>query len=276
VEEGVADHALRRLDAAEQHDRRVRHDLAGGERALSGVGSGRAGLSVVFSRASARRAGQQRRGARGHRGAQFLRQRAEGRHGHRGPAPVRVPGADGGGRKFGDRGDDVPVPGQHRGRGDPDPVQAERLGHDGGGQGAGHGLAEFGVPGRFDRVGEAARFRRREFREPLLQLRGLVGMVERGPVPRVLGAVTGQHARPGDAGGGEPGIVDGERAGIGQHRDGGVVPGDEPPAKLGHPARWRVLPHPGQDRVRVGVQVRQADVTLRLHPASLSGRAAVP
>jgi hypothetical protein len=52
----------------------------------------------------------------------------------------------------------------------------------------------------------------------------------------VLGAVEREHARPDDLGGGEPGVVDGERRWVAKHLQGGVSPGDDESAERRDPA----------------------------------------
>ena len=68
-----------------------------------------------------------------------------------------------------------------------------------------------------------------------------------------------QHARPDHPGGGEPGVIDGERGAVAEQAQGQFPAGHQPSAEHRQPGDRLGRPQPGQHRVQPGVQVGPGD-----------------
>src|SRR5256885_7066037 len=93
---------------------------------------------------------------------------------------------------------------------------------------------------------------------------------ERVPVPRVLGAVVGQHARPDDLSGREARIVDGECLRVAHHLERRLAAGDEPAVQNRHPpdrAQRR------ENRMRIRLELLQRDLGGHAVDSTRAGRA---
>src|SRR5439155_12363736 len=93
---------------------------------------------------------------------------------------------------------------------------------------------------------------------------------ERVPVPRVLGAVAGQHARPDDLSGREARIVDRERLRIAHHLKRGLAAGDEPAVQDRHPPD---RPQRCENRMRIRLELLQRDLGGHAVDSAGAGRA---
>ena len=222
VPERVGDHALGRLDAAEEEHRRIGDRLLVADPACGvgeqGVGIGRAQHRLA-QRGEALRAGGRQPAPRG-----------QLRHG----AHDRV------------------VPAQHAL--DADLLQPQRVRHHRCGQRPGEPAAQ--IRTRPKRGREARRLRLDERREPLQHRRAPERPRERLAVSRVLRAVECQHRRPHDAARGEPRVVDRERRVVAHDLQRALAREHQPRAERGHPRdRPGVLAQAREGRVRVPLQL---------------------
>src|SRR5256885_4297000 len=80
---------------------------------------------------------------------------------------------------------------------------------------------------------------------------------ERVTVPRMLGAVAGQHARPDDLSGREALIVDRERLRVSHHLERRLAAGDEPAVQDRHPPD---RPQRCENRMRIRLELLQRDL----------------
>ena len=215
VQDRVGDHALGRLDAAEEEDRGVGDCLVGVKPA--GVGGHRQqGAAQLGERLAARRA-----------------DRAPGGHPRH-------------------RGDDRVVPAQDRlGVG---AVEPERARDDRGRQRSGELAAQLGAPRRSDRVGEPLGLLGDDGAEARVHRRQPERRGERGAVARVLVAVEREHARPDDPRRGEARVVDREGRVGAQDRQREVAPRDQPGAERRDPCHRLARTQAREQRVRVRVE----------------------
>ena len=157
----------------------------------------------------------------------------------------------------GHRADDRRIPAEHgRGVG---VTQAEGLGNDRHGQRPGQ--AEPQVRGTVRPHGrhQAVGFGHHERGQPCVDLGAAKALGERSTVAAVRGAVQGQHARPDDAGRGEPRVVHREGHAVPHDRDREVVSGDQPAVQGRQPGDRLGVPQASQPGVRVVVEIRQGD-----------------
>jgi hypothetical protein len=231
VPDRVGDHALGRLDAAEQEHRGVGDDPFALQAAgLTGRGGEERGLGLPLERRADR--GRQRRVGLRAGGAQRLAF-----------------------RDLRDRPDDLLVPpehGPHVGV-----LEAEGARDDRDRQRTRESAPQIRAAVGLDRVDQ-----------PLGLLRHLLreagphgGEAERAgegvAMAAVVLAVEREHARTDDLAGGEPRVLDREGRRVAHHLQREVAPGDEPPVQRGQPGHGLSLAQQREQRVRIVLELRE-------------------